>query len=45
MITRERVVTLLFLAFSIAYGLMAQGIELYLGDEEGIFTARTTYLA
>ena len=47
MITRDRVVALLFLAFSVAYGLMAQDIELYFGDEEAIFTARTfpTFLA
>ncbi|NJN64522.1 MAG: tripartite tricarboxylate transporter TctB family protein, partial [Acidobacteria bacterium] len=37
----DRVSALIFLAFSIAYGVMAQDINLYFGWEEEAFTART----
>ncbi len=41
MITRDRIAALLFLAFSIAYGLQAQTIELYFGAEADPLNART----
>jgi len=41
MLTKDRVFGLLFLALSIAYGVEAQGIELYFGSAGSDFTART----
>ena len=41
MLTKDRVFGLLFLALSIAYGVEAQGIELYFGAAGSDFTART----
>ena len=41
MITGNTVIALLFLTFSIVYGLKAREIELYFGDAEAIFTAWT----
>lgn len=39
--TRDRVSALLFLAFSIGYGVLAYRIELFPGSEHEAFTART----
>ena len=40
-ITRDRIGALFFLALAIAYSVAAGGIELYPGDEEELFNART----
>ena len=40
-ITRDRIGALFFLALAIAYAVAAGGIELYPGDEEELFNART----